>query len=102
MYHKVSLTCLENCSFRPKDKRLCDTITDKVASFSCFRTSKKDLVAKWYSSHFCFDNLYTELDDVLSSPLAVKRIIAITILLRCMCVRPSVRPDLSGHNCIYA
>ena len=29
----------------------------------------------------------------LSSPLAVKRDIAVTILVRCMCVRPSVRPS---------
>ena len=33
----------------------------------------------------------------LSSPLAVKRDIAVTIFVRCMCVRPSIRICL-GHN----
>ena len=45
-----------------------------------------------------------EYCSCLSSPLAVKRDIAVTILLRCMCVcvcvhacmRAYVRPDLSG------
>ena len=32
----------------------------------------------------------------LSSPLAGKRDIVVTILVRCMCVRPCFRPDLSG------
>ena len=32
----------------------------------------------------------------LSSPLAVKRDIVVKILVRCMCVRPCVRPHLSG------
>ena len=35
---------------------------------------------------------------VESSPLAVKRDITVTILQRCMCVRPSVRQNGPDHN----
>ena len=34
----------------------------------------------------------------MSSPLAGKRDIAVTILVRCMCVRPCVRPNCPDHN----
>ena len=35
-------------------------------------------------------------ETFLSSPLAGKRDIVVTILVRCMCVGPCVRPNLSG------
>ena len=38
----------------------------------------------------------TVTNGFLSSPLAGKRGIVVTILVRCMCVRQWVHPDLSG------
>ena len=36
------------------------------------------------------------VSDFLSSPLAGKRDIVVTILVCCMCMHPCIRPNLSG------
>ena len=70
-----------------------------VKLHSGYYYSQQDKFEYSQTLEFALENKH-EYCFILSSPLAVKRDIAVTILLRCMCMHVSggacVRPDLSG------